>query len=186
MNTQFKTILVASLLLGLPMVRSYGQTTETVPMLDIHTVIEQYQALVGKTVIYDNTVAGPLSVPSTAGMVNDKAISMIEDALFASDYSLVDLRDGSIELLGLARNARGVGVPSYDQIEALPRGERVVTFIFKLKQRDAEEVRSVIAKQIVQKLYTNVIADQKSRTVAVTDRTSVIRNLVPLVAALDK
>jgi len=152
---------------------------------DVREVIALYQRLTAKKVIYDNTVQGTVSLSEPAPVGQGKAIELIEKTLFADGFFLIDASGDTISIVGLARNPRSLGLPTLSKPEAIPAGERVFTYIFKLRHRAANEVAQLISAQIAPSTYTSVIPDQKSGTIVVTERTSVIRGLLTLVANFD-
>ncbi len=152
---------------------------------DVREVVDLYQRLTDKKIISDLTVQGLVNLAVDTPVSRDKAIELIEKTFFAHGYSLVDVSSDTIEVVGLARNPRAVGVPTYTKPDEIPKGERVFTYIFKLQHRGATEVQQLLTQHIAKSIYTSVIADPKSDTVVVTERTSVIRSLLPIVAAFD-
>jgi general secretion pathway protein D len=166
-------------------VSAEGKINLMFPNADVREVLGIYQKLTAKRIIYDNTVQGPVNLTTATPIPNDEAIKLIENLLFADGFSLVDKEDNTIEVVGLGRNARAIGIPTYSRQEEIPKGERVFTYIFKLKNRDAVEVQQLLGQQIAPTSYSSVVADSKSSTVVVTSRTSVINGLIPIVAAFD-
>ena len=152
---------------------------------DVHEVLALYQSLTAKKIIYDNTVQGTMSLDLEAPVNREKAIELIEKSLFANGFSLIDISGDSVEVAGLGRNPRALGVPVYTKPEDIPKGERVFTFIIKLHHRDAAAIQQLLAQHIAASISTSVIADSKSGTIVVSERTSVIRSLLPIVAAFD-
>lgn len=152
---------------------------------DIQQIIALYQRLTRKKIVYDNSVQGPINLDIAALPEGDKAIELIERTLFANGFSLVDVSSDSIQLVGLARNPRTIGVPAYSKASDLPKGERVVTYIFKIQHRDAAELGQLLQCTIAPSIYTFCMPDSKTGTIVLTERTSVIRSLMPIVEALD-
>ena len=157
----------------------------TFPQTDVREVLALYGKLTSKRIIADNTTQGPVSLTTTTPIPANEAIKLIENLLFADGFSLVDKEADTIEVVGIGRNARAIGVPTYSKREEIPKSERVFTYIFKLKNRDAVEVQQLLGQQIAPTSYTSVTADSKSSTLVVTSRTSVILGLIPIVAAYD-
>jgi len=155
------------------------------PNTDVKEIIASYQRITGKKIIYDNTVQGPINVVSATPVTQEKAIELIEGTLFADGFSLADVGNDSIQVSGIGRNSRSIGIPVYSKPEDIPTGERVFIYIIKLQYRDAGVVQKVLMQQIAPTVYTDVVADTDSKTVIVTERTSVIRSLLKIVAAID-
>jgi type II secretory pathway component GspD/PulD (secretin) len=148
-------------------------------------VINFYQHLTGKKVVYDSEAQGPVPLFIEAPVSHEKAIEIIERTLFADGYALVDVASDTIQVVSPAHNPRTIGIPTYSKPDEIPQGERVFSYIIKLQHRGAEEIQKLLQFQVAPTLCTNIVSDPKSQTVIVTERTSVIRGLLKAVAAYD-
>jgi general secretion pathway protein D len=152
---------------------------------DVREVIALYEKLTSKKMIYDNTLQGPVNLNVAEPVSEEKAIELIEKTLFSNGFALVDSASDTIQVVGLTKNARGEGIPTYSKPDEIPHGERVFSYIIKLQYREAIEIARLLDQHIAPSLYTSVVSDAKSNTVIVTERTSVVRGLLKAVAAFD-
>ena len=182
MKTKFLVVLLAMI----PVICLAGeQYTLSFQNTDVRDVLGFYAKLTGKKLVYDNTVQGPVTVVENTQVNADKAIELVEQTLFANNFSLVDLAPDTVEVLGLGRNARSIGVPCYKAGDEFPKGERIFSYVFKLRYRDPADIQKVLTAHAAPNNYTSVIIDPKIKAVVVTERTSVIRNWIKLVEQLD-
>lgn len=158
------------------------------PNSDVHDVLIFYEKLIGKSVIYDNQVVGPVRLVTPEAVDRDKAVALIEKVIFANGFQIVDAGADAVRIVGLGQNAREVAtIPVYSKEEDLPRHERLVTFLFKLRDRKPAELVTFLGRHIElsPNRYVRGTEDEKSGTVLVTERSSVIRELRKVVEAFD-
>jgi type II secretory pathway component GspD/PulD (secretin) len=155
------------------------------PVVDVCDVLKQYAALTHFRVIQDNFVGGKISL-DVSGQPPEKAIDTIERTLFADGYQIVQIDPETVEIVGPGKNARNVGVQIITDAKDLPRGERVVSYLFKLSFSDVTELQQVLGQYLSPpQTYTSFLALPKSKALLITERTSVIRRLVELIAVID-
>jgi type II secretory pathway component GspD/PulD (secretin) len=136
--------------------------------------------------IRDNFVQGKVCMDDVSKLPPEKAIEIIERTLFANWYQLTQIDPDTVEVTGTGRTARSIGVPVISDAKALPNRERIVSFVFGFKYRDAHEMQQIFGQYLSPpQPWTSFIAEQKSNTLLVTERTSIIRRLIDIVAKLD-
>jgi type II secretory pathway component GspD/PulD (secretin) len=116
----------------------------------------------------------------------EKAIEIIERTLFSDGYAITQIDSDTVEVTGTGKSARSIGIPVISDPKALPTHERLVSFVFGFKHRSAEEMRQLFLHQLSPlQTWTSVLAEPKSNTLLVTERTSVIRRLIDIAAKMD-
>jgi hypothetical protein len=119
-------------------------------------------------------------------MTRDEAIQIIERTLFADGYPILQIDPKTVEILGAGRPGRGNGVPTISDPKDLPVGERLVSYLFKLKHRSPEKMQSVFAQYLSPpKAYTSFLIVPEANALWVTERTSVIRQLIKVIQEVD-
>ena len=116
----------------------------------------------------------------------EKAIEIIERTLFANLYQITQIDSDTVEITGSGRSARSIGIPVISDAKALPTHERLVSFVFGFKYRDAQQMREFFGQYLSPpQPWTSFYAEPKSNTLLVTERTSVIRTLIDIAAKMD-
>jgi type II secretory pathway component GspD/PulD (secretin) len=163
-----------------------SHSTPDCRVVDVCDLLQQYGALTHLKVIRDNFVQGKVSIDDVSGLQRDKAIEIIERTLFSDGFSITDVDPNTVEVTGTGKNARAIGVPVFNDVKALPTQERLVSFVFGFKYRDAKEMQQIVAQHLSPpKMYTSFIVEPKSNTLLVTERTTVIRKLIDIIAKMD-
>lgn len=154
------------------------------PNFDVRDVLQFYERLSGKRLVLDSTIQGQLNVVVHGEVTKTEAIKILETALLLNGFSIVP-GDGITKVLGLSKNARGNGVSIYLDYASLPEGELVVSYLFRLRYLDPQELQQILQQYVTANLYTSFVALPKSGALLVTESTSVIRKLVQLVREVD-
>jgi type II secretory pathway component GspD/PulD (secretin) len=166
-----------------PPARSFSTQCQSVDVCDL---VAQYGSLTHFKIVRDNFVSGKVSIDDLSGFEREKRIQMIERSLFANGYAIVQVDPDTVEIVGTGKNARTEGIPVIGEPNALPNHERVVSYVFRFKYRSAVEVQQQLGQYLSPpKPYTSFLAEAKSNTLIITERTSVIRRLLEIVAKLD-
>ena len=156
------------------------------PNSDVKEVLALYERLTQKKLVYDNTVQGPVNIVISSPVNREEAIKIIEINLLLNGFTLVPASDpGIIKVIGVGKNARTAGVPIVSSVDQLPEGERVVTFLFKLRYIEPQELQQTLGQYIAPTSSTSVVALQKSQALLVTENTSVIRGLAKIIREID-
>lgn len=156
------------------------------PVLDVCDVLKQYAVLTHVKIIRDNFVEGKVTMDDVSELPTEKAIEIIERTLFSNGYAITQIDPDTVEVTGTGESARSIGIPVISDPKALPTRERLVSFVFGFKYRDAHEMQQIFGMQLSPpRPWTSFIAEPKSNTVVVTERTSVIRRLIDIAVKMD-
>lgn len=170
-----------------------GRTTQQVvprlefPNADVISVLQFYEGLTGKKLVYDNTVQGQVNIVIRQPLTEAQAIEIIETNLTLNGFSLVPMEGESdiVKVIGTSKNPRIAGVPIYTTNEALPRGDRVVSLLYTLQHAAPEEVAQTLSAYIAPQAWTVVVPLPKSNSILITENTSVLRGLKTIIAKMD-
>jgi type II secretory pathway component GspD/PulD (secretin) len=155
-------------------------------LTDVNDVLRLYESLTGFKIITDNFVQGKISISVAEPVSRDKAIQIIERTLLGNGYAIFQVEPDTVEIVGAGRSARNHGVPMISDAKDLPSGERIVSYLFKLKHRDPEKIQRVFAQYLSPPMaYTSFLIVPEAKAVWVTERTSVIRQLIKLIEEVD-
>lgn len=156
------------------------------PLADVHDVLRLYESLTGLKIIKDNFVRGKITISVAEPVTRDKAIQIIERTLLGNGYPILQIDPDTVEILGGGRNPRGHGVPTISDTKDLPAGERIISYLFKLKHRKPEKIQQVFAQYLSPPMpYTSFLIVPEANALWVTERTSVIRQLIKVIEAVD-
>lgn len=154
--------------------------------VEVCEVVDQYAALTQKRIIRDNFVQGKMIIDDLTGVAKEKAIEFIERSLFSDGYTLVQIDPETIQVVGAGQNPRSIGIPVVSEAKAVPRQERVISYVFRFKHRRAVEMQQMLGQYLSPpRAYTSALAEPQGNTLLVTERTSVIRALIKIVAEMD-
>ena len=155
-------------------------------VVDVCDLLVKYAALTHLKITRDNYVQGKVSIDDVSGLPPEKAIEIIERTLFSDGFTITQIDQDTVEITGAGRNARAIGPPVITDPKALPAQERLMSFVFGFKHREAKDMQRVIAQHLSPpQAYTSFIVEPQSNTLLVTERTSVIRRLIAIVAKMD-
>ena len=161
----------------------------TFPNADVRDVLTQYELLVGKRVLYDNTVQGQVNI-NVPEVPKEEAIRIIEITLLMNGYHLVpsDVDPNLIKATGIGRAPRSVGVPIFAEPEPIPENEQVIMYMVKLRYADPTELAQVLQQAMPasrQEYSPNIVALPKAQALLVTENTSVLRGLMRIIRSAD-
>ncbi len=156
------------------------------PNSDVADVLRLYEQLTGKQLITDNFVNGKVSIFLTKDVPREEAIRIIEMNLLMNGFSLVPAEGDIVKVIGTGKNPRTAGVPVISDESEIPPGDHVISFLFKLRYADAQELQQVL-NQYLQPAqpYTSILPLPKASSVLVTENSSVIRSLASIVNQVD-
>lgn len=154
---------------------------------DVRDVLDNYYApLVGKRVIYDNTLQGQLTIFINAPVARDEAVCILENNLMLNGFHIVQGENNIVRVLSGPKNPRFYGPPIYSDVSQLPEGDQVVSFLIKPRYIDIAELNQVLGQYIqLQKPYTSFIALPKTGAILATEDSPTLRRLLPIIEALD-
>ena len=156
------------------------------PNAEVKTVLDFYEQLTGKRVIYDNTVQGTVNIVITSPVTRREAIQIIETNLLLNGFSLIPGSDNIVKVIGLTKNPRTSGVPVVSDPSLIPENDRVITYLFRLKYLDPAELSQMLqAGYIAPSIYTALTPLPKSQSLMITESTPVIRGLMKIIQQID-
>lgn len=159
------------------------------PNADISTILDLYETLTRKRLIRPNQVlAGQIYIVINDEVTREEAIQIIETTLLINGFTLVPSEDGRlVKVFGNGVNPRTGGIPIVSDPANLPEGEQVVTYLFKVRYADPNDLAQTMQAYIApsQAGYTSIIPLAKSQAVLVTENTPILRGLIRLVEQMD-
>src|SRR5438270_9085586 len=81
------------------------------PNADVKDVVQLYEKLTGFRIVQDNFVQGKITVTTQQPVEREKAIELIEKTLMSNGYSLVQTEKDVVQIVGMGKNPRSVGIP---------------------------------------------------------------------------
>jgi len=157
------------------------------PNSDVQDVLHFYEQLTGTKLVMDNTVQGKVNIFISKPVPREEAIKIIEMNLLLNGFSLVPAGNDIVKVIGIAKNPRAAGVPVISDLAEIPPGEHVISFLFKLRYADPQELAQVLAQylQSTQAAYTSILALPKSSSLLVTENSSAIRSVAHIIEQVD-
>ena len=156
------------------------------PNSDVADVLHLYEQLTGKKLVMDNFVQGKVNIFISKPVPRDEAIKIIEMNLLMNGFSLVPAGDDIVKVIGTGKNPRTTGVPIISDESEIPEGDHVISFLFKLRYADPQELQQVLGQYLSPpQTYTSFLALPKSSSILVTENSSVIRTLVHIIDQVD-
>jgi type II secretion system protein D len=156
------------------------------PNSDVIDVLRYYEQLTGKKMIMDNNVVGKVNIFIPKPVSADEAIRIIEMNLLLNGYSLVPAEGDIVKVIGTGKNPRTAGVPIISDEADIPDGDHVISYLFKLRFADPQELQQVLGQYLSPpQPYTSFLALPKSSSILVTENSSVIRTLVKIIDQVD-
>ncbi len=165
---------------------AFGETVMVqFPATDVRAVLDFYQTLTGKRVVYDNTVQGPVTININDPVPRADAVTLVEMGLLLHGFTIVPFDELTVKVLSPQKSARSEGVPIISHVSQIPPGEQVVSFLYRLGYADPQEIAQVLSQYVGQTPRTSIVPLPKAQSVLITESTSVIRRLVELVRTVD-
>jgi type II secretory pathway component GspD/PulD (secretin) len=176
----------AAALAALSAVCAADPVTLNYPHTDVREILALYESLTHFKIIRDNFVQGKVSISVAEPVTPEKAIEMIERTLFADGFAIIQVAPDTVEIIGVGRHARGSGVPTISDAADIPSGERLVSFLFRFSHADSRKVADLFARYLSPpKPYTSFLNVHGANALWVTERTSVIRQLLVTAEKID-
>ncbi|MGI9114418.1 MAG: secretin N-terminal domain-containing protein [Chthoniobacterales bacterium] len=158
------------------------------PNSDVQDVLRIYEALTGKRVITDNFVQGKVNINIVGDVPREEAIKIIETNLLMNGFALVPAEPDLIKVIGTNKNPRGAGIPIVSDPSEIPPGERVISYVFKLRFADPTELQAALTQYLAggsPSPYSSILALPKSSSLLVTESTTVIRSIGKIIDQID-
>lgn len=156
------------------------------PNNDIREVLPLYESLTHFKIIRDNFVQGKISISVAEPVTTEKAIEIIERTFFADGYAIIQIASDTVEIIGSGASAKTRGIPTVGQPNQLPVHERLVSYFIKFEHIDACEAQSLFTQYLSPlRAYTSFTQVKGANALWVTERTSVIRQLIEAAKKID-
>jgi len=156
------------------------------PNADVTDVLHLYEQLTGKKLVMDNFVQGKVNIFISKDVPREEAIKIIEINLLMNGFSLIPADNDIIKVIGTGKNPRTTGVPIISDESQIPDGDHVISYVFKLRYADPQELQQVLGQYLSPpQPYTSFLALPKSGSLLVTENSSVIRALVHVIDQVD-
>jgi general secretion pathway protein D len=156
------------------------------PNSDVADILHLYEALTGKKLVMDNFVQGKVNIFISKEVPREEAIKIIEINLLMNGFSLVPSDNDIVKVIGTGKNPRTAGVPILSEESDIPEDGRVISFLFKLRYADAQELQQVLGQYLSPpQPYTSFLALPKASAILVTENSSVIRTLSRIIDQVD-
>lgn len=147
--------------------------------VDIHSFIKIVSELTGENYVVDPSVTGKITVSSPKPIPRNAVPEVFQSVLDV--YGYVAVADGDIvKIIPYTRAREGGGVIAAGDH---PRGDTVVTRIFRVTRADVNDVRNVIKPLLSRS--GNVTAHGGSRTLLVTDLAGNVKRLESIIDVID-
>ncbi|MEM1058135.1 MAG: secretin N-terminal domain-containing protein [Verrucomicrobiota bacterium] len=157
--------------------------------LPVREVLKEYERLIDKIVIQDNTLQGTIYAWSRDPVPREEAIRIIEQTLLLNGYTIIPVDANTVKVLGTGRNARTQALPVVTSLSQLPENEQVVSYVMELTYADPEKtiefLNAYLPKDGNLQNYASVQAMPEARGLVITNTTSNLRNIVTLVEKFD-
>lgn len=157
--------------------------------LPVREVLKEYERLIGKVVIQDNTLQGTIYAWSRDPVPKEEAIRIIEATLLVNGYTIIPIDEKTVKVLGTSRDARTQALPVITSLSQLPGKEQVISFVMELTYADPEKTIQFLQSYLPnneQQRYASVLSMPEARGLVITNTTSNIRNIVKLVERFDR
>jgi general secretion pathway protein D len=158
------------------------------PNSDVQDVLRFYEQLTGRRVITDNFVQGKVNINVAGDVPREEAIKIIETNLLMNGFALVPAEPDIMKVIGTNKNPRGAGIPIVSDPSEIPQGERVISYVFKLRFADPTELQAALTQYLAggsPSPYSSILALPKSSSLLVTESTTVIRSIARIIDQID-
>jgi general secretion pathway protein D len=156
------------------------------PNSDVSDVLHLYEQLTGKKLVMDNFVQGKVNIFISKDVPREEAIKIIEMNLLMNGFSLIPAENDIVKVIGTGKNPRTTGVPIISDDSQIPDGDHVISYLFKLRYADPQELQQVLGQYLSPpQSFTSFLALPKSGSLLVTENSSVIRSLVKIIDQVD-
>ncbi len=153
------------------------------PQTDIGVILKFYEQLTGKQMVYDNSVAGTISIDISKLVTRDEAIRIIETSLYLNGFGLVPTEGNIVKVVGPGKNPRQYGINIYSDISQIPDDVSVVSVLFELSYTDSKDMKAIIDQYVAgSSAYASV---PLPGALIVTESTVMLRNIARIIAAAD-
>ena len=157
------------------------------PNSDVGDVLRFYEQLTGKKLVMDNFVQGKVNIFIAKKIPTDEAITIIEMNLLMNGFSLIPAEGDIVKVIGTGKNPRTTGVPIISDESDIPDGDHVISFLFKLRYADPQELQQALGQYLSPpQPYTSFLALPKAGAILITENSSVIRTIARIIDQVDQ
>ena len=152
-------------------------------------VIPRYEAISGKRLMVDGSVAGSsITINSQIDMPPEEAIEFIKGSLLLNGFAIIE-KDEKTDVLINASSKSPVGIKLDPRIyltaEDLPDGDRIVTYVMKFDYVSPEDALRVFQVVSRPNPYSTIAPVANVNAIVVTDNVPLVRTLVRLKEEID-
>src|SRR5438045_7698080 len=134
----------------------------------------------------DNFVNGKVNIFLSKDVPRDEAIKIIEISLLLNGVSLIPAEGDIVKVIGTGKNPRTTGVPIISDESEIPDGDRLISYLFKLRYADPQELQQALGQYLSPpQPYTSFLALPKAGAILITENSSVIRTLARIIDQVD-
>ena len=152
-------------------------------------VIPRYEAISGKRLMVDGSVAGSsITINSQIDMEPEEAIEFIKGSLLLNGFAIIE-KDEKTDVLINAAGKSPVGIKLDPRIyltaDDLPVGDRIVTYVMKfdfISPEDALRVFQVVSRP---NPYSSIAPVANVNAIVITDNVPLVKTLVELKDQID-
>jgi type II secretory pathway component GspD/PulD (secretin) len=117
------------------------------PNSDVDDILRLYETLTGKKLVKDNFVQGKINIFIAKDVPREEAIKIIQINLLMNGFSLVPADGDIVKVIGTGKNPRSA-VPIISDPADIPEGEQVISYLFKLRYADPQELQQVLGQYL--------------------------------------
>jgi type II secretion system protein D len=152
-------------------------------------VIPRYEAISGKRLMVDGSVAGSsITINSQIDMEPAEAIEFIKGSLLLNGFAIIE-KDEKTDVLINAAGKSPVGIKLdpriYLDAEDLPEGDRIVTYVMKFDYVSPEDALRVFQVVSRPNPYSSIAPVTNVNAIVITDNVPLVRTLVQLKEQID-
>jgi len=158
------------------------------PSNPVSDFIAYYQSITGKRVVADATVmaGGPnLTLVVPQSVTKQQAAELIKSVLVLNGFTLVDVDDETVKLLGPSKFPRSESVPLYTDPSQLPAGDEVVSYFMPLRYLKSDEAANAFANYAPNRPFGSVVQVPSVNAVVITETATFVRRLIELKDVID-
>ena len=172
-----------------PLHKAVAETINWVNVPIGEFVIPRYEAISGKRLMVDGSVAGSsITINSQIDMEPEEAIEFIKGSLLLNGFAIIE-KDEKTDVLINAAGKSPVGIKLDPRIyltaEDLPEGDRIVTYVMKFDYVSPEDALRVFQVVSRPNPYSSIAPVTNVNAIVITDNVPLVRTLVQLKDQID-
>jgi type II secretion system protein D len=163
-------------------------TTIQLPSNPVSDFAAYYQSITGKRIVADASVmaGGPnLSLVVPQSVTKKEAAELIKSVLVLNGFTLVDVDDDTVKLLGPSKFPRTESVQLYTDPSQLPAGDEVVSYFMPLRYLKSDEAANAFQNYAPFRPFGSVIQVPSVNAIVITETATFVRRLIELKDVID-